>query len=185
MTKRFFLLVTSALLALAAIASSQPWLSVSMSPNGKTVELASIDGFALHSWLAVGLGFVALVALMSVYVAKSVRLTLLALSTIGCASASVVIALSSTTRNTSTVQSKIDNAVNIASAHDIAVSDIDFNWSVFSNTWVLLGLLAIWLVLASFKSTGWQTTTRTERPSSKKATKQKADDPISLWESQR
>ena len=185
MTRRFFILATLSLIVLTAVAASQPWLTLDMKPDGKSVELARIDGFALHSWLAVVLTFIMLASFMAIYVSKGIRTALLIVSGLTSAIASFAIGLATARAETATVQSTIDNAVNIASAHDIGAEAINYFWSLFAQSWILFALLTAWMIFAALKSSNWIVMARTERTSGKRSSASKSTDPISLWESQR
>lgn len=185
MSRRNFLVGLIAVLTLATIGYSQTWLTLNMQPNGKTVQLAAFDGLALQPWMGFALSFVGLAGLMAIYMAPLARQVLLATGSLVVATSGGVSAVLSFTHSTTAVQTQIDSALNVASAHDILPNQVAFDWSAASYSWIALALLTVHLANATFKSSQWTARKNIERSSPPSKAEKQAKDPISLWESQR
>lgn len=185
MSRRNFLVGLIALLALSTIGYSQTWLSLNMQPNGKTVQLAAFDGLALQPWMGFALGFVGLAGLMAIYMAPLARRVLLAMGSLVVAASGGVSAVLAISQSATAVQTQVDTALNVASAHDILPNQVGFDWSTASYSWIVLALLTLHLAIATGKSSKWTARKNIERSGPSSKAKKQATDPISLWESQR
>jgi hypothetical protein len=184
MTKGRLLAIWIAFAVFAYVSASQDWFTLSMSPEGKTVKLASYDGLTSYSSLSATLmlNFAGILAVAFVgTIGRKITTGVLALLNLG------VLVWSTSriaTQDISGLAKQVEQMTGIAAAHGIK----DVSVVTQTNAYLFVAALAFttlisFLVLITERR--WpKRISKTEMPSKDvKATEPK--DSIGIWDSQR
>lgn len=172
------------LATLTYIFASQDWFTLSMSPNGETVQLASYDGLTAYGNLSpilmLNLAAILAVAYVGSLGRKITACLLLALNV------TLVVAtfISVQSQDISGLSKQVEQMTGIAAAHGIKDVTVVTGWATTGFLITLaLEVLLIFFILASERN--WpKRPAKTERVSKETRTTEPKDS-IGIWDSQR
>jgi uncharacterized membrane protein (TIGR02234 family) len=184
MTKGRLLSIWIALATFAYVSASQDWFTLSMSPEGKTVQLASYDGLTAYSSLSATLmlNFAGILAVAFVgSIGRKITAGLLALLNLGVLIWSISrIAV----QDISGLAKQVEQMTGIAAAHGIK----DVAVATQPNAYWFIAALAATMIanlLVLVTESRWpKRTQKTEAPSKTSKTVEPKDS-IGIWDSQR
>ena len=184
MTKGRLLTLWIAFAVFAYVSASQDWFTLSMSPEGKTVKLASYDGLTSYSSLSATLmlNFAGILAVAFVgTIGRKITASLLALLNVA------VLTWSTSriaTQDISGLAKQVEQMTGIAAAHGIK----DVTVATQPNAYWFIAALAFTAlvnILVLVTERRWpKRTAKTEMPS-KDAKAAEPKDSIGIWDSQR
>lgn len=167
---------------LVAIACSQTWYTLEMSPDGNSVELKSFDGFATYLFISPFLMLSAASVFTFMFLSRLPRLIIGALSSVFTALLLALVSFRVASADVSSLSREIEAATGIAATHGLDQIDTSVTSSAYWAIASIVLLLAI-QTAATISSLTWpKKKARTELSISSEA---ESSDTISIWDSQR
>ncbi|CAB4631539.1 unannotated protein [freshwater metagenome] len=184
MTKSRALTLWAALVILSYIFASQDWYTLSMSPNGESVKLASFDGMSAYGNLSplLMLNFAAILVVS--FVGSLARKFVTATIVLANLATAIWLGIRVQQQDISGLAKQVEQMTGIAAAHGVEDLSVSSLWAS-SGFLVALGLTTALVAVIFFTERSWpKRASKTERV----ATSRKAEEPkdaIGIWDSQR
>jgi hypothetical protein len=184
MNKSRALIIWAVLVILSYIFASQDWYTLSMSPNGDSVKLASFDGMSAFGNLSplLMLNFAAILVVS--FVGSLTRKVVAATIALANLATAIWLGIRVQQQDISGLSKQVEQMTGIAAAHGVEDLTVASLWAS-NGLLVSLGLTAALLVFILFSEKSWpKRPVKTERFAQSKRVEEPKD-AIGIWDSLR